>query len=60
MKNIKIILYTAFIFIFSLQIKAADIKLAVLKYGTVNWELNVIKEHKLDKKYNLNLSLIHI
>ena len=53
MKNIKLILFSAFIFIFSSQIKAADIKLAVLKYGTVNWELNVIKEHKLDKKYKL-------
>ena len=60
MKNIKIILYTAFIFIFSLQIKAADIKLAVLKYGTVNWELNVIKEHKLDKKYNVNIDVTYL
>ena len=40
----------AFFLIFSLQLKAADIKLAVLKYGTVNWELNVIKEYELDKK----------
>ena len=60
MKNTKIILYTAFIFIFSLQIKAADIKLAVLKYGTVNWELDVIKEHKLDEKYNLNIEVTYL
>ena len=28
-----------------------EIKLAVLKYGTVNWELNVIKHYKLDEKF---------
>ncbi|MDG2000485.1 MAG: ABC transporter substrate-binding protein [Alphaproteobacteria bacterium] len=60
MKNIKITIITAFIFIFSSQIYAADIKLAVLKYGTVNWELNVIKEHKLDEKYNLNIDVTYL
>ena len=60
MKNIKITILTAFIFLFSIQIKAADIKLAVLKYGTVNWELNVIKEHKLDEKYNLNIDVTYL
>ena len=29
---------------------AESIDLAVLKYGTVNWELNVIQHHGLDKK----------
>ena len=28
--------------------KAENIKLAVLNYGTVNWELNVIKKHELE------------
>ena len=60
MKNIKIILLTIFIFIFSLNIKANDIKLAILKYGTVNWELNVIKEHKLDEKYNINIDVTYL
>ena len=60
MKNIKITITTAFIFILSTQIYAADIKLAVLKYGTVNWELNVIKEHKLDEKYNLNIDVTYL
>jgi NitT/TauT family transport system substrate-binding protein len=50
----------AFFLIFSLQLKAADIKLAVLKYGTVNWELNVIKEYELDKKYNINLDITYL
>lgn len=60
MKNIKITIMTVCIFILSTQIKAADIKLAVLKYGTVNWELDVIKEHKLDEKYNLNIEVTYL
>ena len=60
MKNIKITIMTACIFILSTQIQAADIKLAVLKYGTVNWELDVIKEHKLDEKYNLNIEVTYL
>ena len=60
MKKIKITIVTACIFIFSSQIQSADIKLAVLKYGTVNWELDVIKEHKLDEKYNLNIEVTYL
>ena len=60
MKNIKITIITTCVFILSTQIFAADIKLAVLKYGTVNWELNVIKEHKLDEKYNLNIDITYL
>ncbi len=37
-----------------------DIKLAVLKYGTVNWELNVIKHHKLDEKYGINIDITYL
>ena len=60
MKNIKITIITACVFILSTQMFAADIKLAVLKYGTVNWELNVIKEHKLDEKYNINIDVTYL
>ena len=60
MKCIIITIMTACIFILSTQIQAADIKLAVLKYGTVNWELDVIKEHKLDEKYNLNIEVTYL
>ena len=60
MKNIKIIIATIFTLIFSININAADIKLAVLKYGTVNWELNVIKEHKLDEKYNIDVDVTYL
>tara|TARA_B100000686_G_scaffold86786_1_gene93647 strand:+ start:689 stop:1660 length:972 start_codon:yes stop_codon:yes gene_type:complete len=37
-----------------------DIKLAVLKYGTVNWELNVIKHHNLDEKYGINIDITYL
>jgi len=60
MKNIKILIATIFTLIFSININAADIKLAVLKYGTVNWELNVIKEHKLDEKYNIDIDVTYL
>ena len=47
MKKITIISFYIFVltYISISQLIAADIRLAVLKYGTVNWELNVIKEH---------------
>jgi len=34
-----------------------DIRVGVLKYGTVNWEIEVIKHYQLDKKYNFNLQV---
>ena len=33
-------------------------RLAVLKFGTVNWELNVIKHHGLDREVGLNLDVV--
>lgn len=62
MKKIKLkfTLLVLCIFIFSGQLMATDIKLAVLKYGTVNWELNVIKEHGLDKKYGIELDITYL
>ena len=47
-------------FMFSSHLRATDIRLAVLKYGTVNWELNVIKEHGLDKKYGIELDITYL
>ena len=29
---------------------ANELKIAVLKYGSVNWELDVLYHHKLDEK----------
>ena len=48
------------LFCFEKTVIAKDIKLAVLKYGTVNWELNVIKHHELDKKYGINLDITYL
>jgi NitT/TauT family transport system substrate-binding protein len=37
---------------------ANSIKLAVLKFGTVNWELDVIKRHGLDRQQGFNLEAV--
>jgi len=37
-----------------------EVKVGVLKYGTVNWEVDVIKHHKLDKKYNFDLNVVSL
>lgn len=34
------------------------VSVGVLKYGTVNWEIAVIKHYQLDKKYNFNLQVM--
>lgn len=36
------------------------LKIGVLNYGTVNWELDVIKHYELDKKYGFDLELIQL
>jgi NitT/TauT family transport system substrate-binding protein len=35
-----------------------NVSVGVLKYGTVNWEIDVIKHYQLDKKYNFNLQVM--
>ena len=40
--------------------KADTLKIAVLKYGSVNWEYDVIKYHKLDKKNNVKIQKIEV
>ena len=62
MKKITLILFYIFVltYICISQLIAADIRLAVLKYGTVNWELNVIKKHNLDTKYGINLDITYL
>ena len=35
--------------------KEPQVTVGVLKFGTVNWELNVVKHHKLDLKEGYNL-----
>lgn len=36
----------------------STLRLAVLKFGTASWEANVIKHHKLDKKYGFTLDIV--
>lgn len=33
------------------------VRVGVLQFGTVNWELDVIKHHKLDSKYGIDLQI---
>ena len=55
-----ILVTITFIINFVSVIKANSIKIAVLKYGSVNWEYNVIKHHKLDKKNNIKIKKVEI
>ena len=57
---INILLILTFISHFSSFLKANTIKIAVLKYGSVNWEYNVIKHHKLDKKNNIKIQKVEV
>ena len=55
-----ILLIIAFIINFVSTIKANSIKIAVLKYGSVNWEYDVIKHHKLDEKNNVKIQKVEV
>lgn len=35
-----------------------ELRVGVLKFGTVNWELNVIKHHKLDEKEGVSVKVV--
>lgn len=39
---------------------ANSIKMAVLKFGTVNWELDVIKRHDLDRQQGFSLEVVEM
>jgi NitT/TauT family transport system substrate-binding protein len=39
---------------------ANSIKMAVLKFGTVNWELDVIKRHDLDRQHGFSLDAVEM
>ena len=38
----------------------SNLRIGVLAYGTVNWELDVIKHHNLDKKNGFNLDIVNL
>ncbi|MBF96729.1 MAG: hypothetical protein CFH34_00253 [Alphaproteobacteria bacterium MarineAlpha9_Bin4] len=49
-----------FLVLVSLKGTSNDLRIAVLKFGSVNWELDVLKYHGLDKKYDLNIKKIQM
>ena len=55
-----ILLLIIFTVNFNSLIEANTLKIAVLKYGSVNWEYNVIKYHKLDKKNNVKIQKVEV
>lgn len=58
------LLFVIFICFSTLKANAApltelpQINVGVLKYGTVNWEIAVIKHHQLDKKYGVDIQVM--
>lgn len=62
MNRLPIRLFLTFLILISLiqTAKSESIRLAILKYGTVNWEINVIKHHNLDKKYGVDLNITYL
>ncbi len=60
LKSISLVLSTIYILFFlSGSVSATEIvKVGVLKYGTVSWELDVIKRNKLDTAEGINIEVI--
>lgn len=55
---IKYVLSIALSILFALSVQAQPtVRVGVLKFGTVNWEIDVIKHHQLDKKYQFDLKV---
>ena len=52
----KYFLLSVFFFFLIKLCCSLEIKVAVLKFGSVNWELDVIFHHKLDKKYDIKIN----
>ena len=56
----KAIFYLFVGLLFFFRLEAETIKVGSLQYGSVNWELKLIKELELDKKYNFNLEIVEL
>ncbi len=56
----KIVIYLILVIFFSARLEAQTIKIGSLQYGSVNWELKLIKELELDKKNDFNLEIIEL
>src|SRR5262245_37681902 len=48
------------LFFGSAESQAGTVKIGVLKFGTVGWELDVIKQHGLDKAAGIDLSIVEL
>ena len=44
-------------FLSSHVVAQPEVRVGVLKFGTVNWEIDVIKHHQLDKKFQFDLTV---
>ena len=53
-------LLLAYLYFVSTSCFSNEIKVAVLKFGSVNWEIDVIKYHNLDKKYGIKIKRIEM
>lgn len=53
------VLITIFITIINLYANE-KIKIGVLAYGTVNWELDVLKHNKFDEKYGIDVEVVKL
>mgnify|MGYP005684073457 CR=1 FL=1 len=56
----KVVIYFLIGFLLSFRLEAETIKIGSLQYGSVNWELKLIKELELDKKNNFNLEIVEL
>ena len=52
--------FVIFLIFLASKLCASELKIAVLKYGSVNWELDVLHHHKLDKKFDLNIKKVQV
>ncbi len=58
--KISVLLFGIALISFSSISSAEVLRVGALKYGTVNWELDVIKRHGLDKKHGFQLEVLEL
>ena len=56
----KLLISLLFSFLFFVGVNAQTIKIGSLQYGSVNWELKLIKELELDKKNGIDLEIVEL
>ena len=56
----KLVISLLFSFLFFVGVNAQTIKIGSLQYGSVNWELKLIKELELDKKNGIDLEIVEL